>query len=331
MGTGRPCAAHVTMSSPARTTAPHSPPSPIRSVPGRPDPGSEPPPRRSGTSAWIRAVRVRQWPKNLLVIAAPAAAGVLGRPGVLARVALAFVMFCLLASAVYLLNDVHDAADDRSHPSKRHRAIASGAIGATAATIVGVVLAAAGLSLALVNGWPLFAVALGYLVLNVAYTGWLRRVAIADIAVIATAFVLRATAGGVAAGVSISRWFIVVVSFSALLVAAGRRLADLMDPASRRSRPVLEEYTAEFLRLVLAVACAVALGAYCLWAFESRQLDELRWRELTIVPFAMALLRYSLLVTRGAGSSPEDVLFGDRFMQVVGLSWIAMFAVTLGS
>ncbi len=285
----------------------------------------------SPARAWIRAVRVRQWPKNLLVFAAPAAADVLLHPGVLSRVVLAFVMFCLLASAVYLLNDVHDVADDRAHPLKRRRAIASGAISTHSATIVGVLAGVAGLALSLVAGIGLFAIAAGYLLLNVAYTGWLRSVAIADIAVIATAFVLRATAGGVAAGVLISRWFIVVVSFSALFVAAGRRLADFMDPSSRASRPVLEQYTAEFLRLVLAVAAAVALGAYCLWAFESKHIDELRWRELTIVPFTLALLRYGLLVTRGGGSAPEEILFEDRFMLVVGAAWVGMFAVALGS
>ncbi len=285
---------------------------------------------RGRVRVWPRAVRVRQWPKNLLVVAAPAAANVLLHPSVLARVLLAFVMFCLLASGVYLLNDVHDLADDRSHPSKRRRAVASGAIAPSTATIVGLLAGAAGLGLSLVAGWGLFAIAAGYLLLNVAYTGWLRRVAIADLAVIATAFLLRATAGGVAAHVPISRWFIVVVSFSALLVASGRRLADLLDPIARRSRPVLEEYTAEFLRLVLGIAAAVALGAYCLWAFEVKTPpDDLPWREVTVVPYTMALLRYGLLVTRGGGSAPEEVLFKDGFMIVVGVAWIALFALSL--
>lgn len=278
---------------------------------------------------WLGAMRVRQWPKNLLVIAAPAAANVLLREGVLARVILAFVVFCLLASGVYLLNDVHDAADDRRHPVKRNRAIAAGDISARRATVVGLLLAVAGLGLSALAGWALLATAAGYLALNVAYTGWLRQVAIADLAVIATVFLLRATAGGLAAGVPISRWFIVVVSFSALLVAAGRRLADLVDLASRRSRPVLEEYTPEFLRIVLAIASAVAIGGYCLWAFEARHPEVPPWRELTVLPFTMALLRYGLLVTRGGGSAPEDILLGDRFMAIVGAAWVVLFACSL--
>ena len=125
--------------------------------------------------------------------------------------------------------------------------------------------------------------------------------AIADIAAVAGAFVLRAAAGGVAAGVPISRWFFVVVSFSALFVAAGKRYSDFLDPAARRSRAVLREYNAEFLHMVLGIACAVALGAYCLWAFQGLGRDALGWREVTIVPFTVALLRYALLVTAGAG------------------------------
>jgi len=127
--------------------------------------------------------------------------------------------------------------------------------------------------------------------------------------------------------VPISRWFIVVVSFAALFVAAGKRYADFVDPAARRSRPVLDQYTAEFLRLVLAVACAVALGAYCLWAFEVSRAGGIPWRAMTICPFTIAVLRYGLLVSAGSAGAPEQVMFGDRFMQVVGAAWLVMFGL----
>ncbi len=192
---------------------------------------------RGGVRVWVRAVRVRQWAKNLLVFAAPAAAAALGQPGVFERVATAFAVFCLLASGTYLINDAHDAVEDRRHPVKRHRPVASGAISATHAICVGAVAVLAGLVLSLSVGDRLLGVACAYGLLNVAYTSWLRRVAIADIAAIAGAFVLRALAGGIAAEVMISRWFILVVSFAALFVAAGKRYADFVDRGSRRSRP----------------------------------------------------------------------------------------------
>jgi decaprenyl-phosphate phosphoribosyltransferase len=289
---------------------------------------SRPRPRSSArVGAWPRAARVRQWTKNLLVFGAPAAAGALGRPGVLGRVSLATFAFCLLSSGVYLINDVRDAAEDRRHPVKRHRPIAAGTIPETEALIAGAGAVAAGVALAAGLGLRFLAVAAAYAALNVCYSVWLRQVAIADIASIAGAFVLRAVAGGVAAHVPISRWFIVVVSFAALFVAAGKRYADFLDPASRRSRAVLNQYTADFLRLVIGVACAVALGAYCLWAFQAGRPGTTTWRELTIVPFTIVLLRYGLLITHGRCGAPEEVMFSDRFTQIVGAAWLVMFGL----
>jgi decaprenyl-phosphate phosphoribosyltransferase len=126
-----------------------------------------------------------------------------------------------------------------------------------------------------------------------------------------------------------SPWFVVVVSFAALFVAAGKRYGDFIDPAARRSRPVLEQYTAEFLRLVIGVAAAVALGAYCLWAVAAAHPASTPWREVTIVPFTVAILRYGLLVSAGEAAAPEDVFFGDRFIQIAGAVWLATLALSL--
>lgn len=286
------------------------------------------PPARA-VGAWVRAVRVRQWPKNLLVFGAPAAAGALVRAQVLQRAGLMALAFCLLSSGAYLLNDLHDMREDRKHPVKRHRPIASGAIAPRSGRLVALLVLAGGLGLAAGLGTASLAIAGAYAGLNFAYTGWLRRVAVADIAAIAAAFVIRAAAGGVAAGVPLSRWLFVVVSFSALFVAAGKRYSDWLDPASRGSRRVLSDYSPEFLRLVLAASSAVALGAYCLWAFQPGQPGAVVWREVTIAPFTLALLRYGLLVTGGRGGAPEEIMLSDRFIQCVGLIWLLTFALGL--
>ena len=286
-------------------------------------------PRVGGIGLWVRAVRVRQWPKNLLVFSAPAAAGALGRPAALERASVAALAFCLLASGAYLFNDLRDAREDRHHPLKCRRPIASGAISRPRALAASAAAIATGLVLSAGLGVASLEVALGYAALNFGYATWLRRVAIADIAAIAAAFVIRATAGGVAAGVPLSRWLFVVVSFAALFVAAGKRYGDLLDPASRRSRAVLAQYNADFLRMVIGIACAVALGAYCMWAFQAVHPDTSAWREATIVPFTIALLRYGLVVTDGGGGAPEEIMLGDRFMQLVGLAWVLMFGLGL--
>jgi decaprenyl-phosphate phosphoribosyltransferase len=282
-----------------------------------------------GARAWARAARVHQWPKNLLVFAAPLAAGALGRPGALTRVTVAFAAFCLLATGAYLMNDVRDIAEDRRHPVKRHRPIASGAVAPGHALIAGIAAILLGLAVSAAVTPGLAAVAFAYALLNVAYTTRLRYIAIADICAIAGAFVIRAVAGAIATGVPSSPWFVIVVSFAALFVAAGKRYADFLDPAARRSRPVLEQYTAEFLRLVIGVAAAVALGAYCLWAFAGTRPAEMPWRGLTIAPFTVAMLRYGLVVSGGGAGAPEEILFGDRFIQVAGAVWMAMLALGL--
>lgn len=287
----------------------------------------QPPPPTLST--WVRAIRVRQWPKNLLVFGAPAAAGALERGATLQRVALAALAFCLLSSGTYLLNDLRDAREDRRHPVKRHRPIASGAIAPGRAVIVAIALVAAGLALSALLGMDSLAVAGAYTVLTIAYSAWLRHVAIADIVVIAALFVIRAAAGGVAAGIPISRWFFVVVSFSALFVAAGKRYADFLDLGSRQSRKVLAEYNADFLRMVIGTAAAVALTGYCLWAFQGPITADGTWREATVIPFTVALLRYGLLLTGGQGAAPEDILAGDRFMQCTAVAWIFTFLLAL--
>ena len=300
-------------------TRPEPAPAPVRRMPAA----------RSRRGAWPRAVRVRQWPKNLLVFAAPAAAGALSRPGVAGRVALAALAFCLLSSGAYLLNDLRDAPEDRRHPVKRHRPIAARTIAPGNAAIAAVVLLAGGLALAAAIGMTTLVWATASVGLNFAYTTWLRRIAIADIAAIAGAFVIRAAAGGAAAGVPISRWFFVVVSFSALFVAAGKRYADFTDPVSRASRRVLDDYDADFLRMVMGASCAVALGAYCLWAFGTGHGGVPAWREATILPFTLALLRYGLLATAGRGAAPEEILLSDRFVQLAGLAWALSFGLSL--
>jgi decaprenyl-phosphate phosphoribosyltransferase len=277
----------------------------------------------------VRAIRVRQWPKNALVFGAPLAAGALSQPGVVERVTLAAVTFCLLSSGAYLLNDLRDAAEDRRHPVKRYRPIAARAIAPTRAFAVAMAAIGTALLLAALLGPIFLAVAIAFAALNFSYTSWLRSVAIADITAIAGTFVIRAAAGAVAAGVPISRWLFVVVSFSALFAAAGKRYADLMDPASQGSRSVLAEYNADFLRMVIGCACAVALGAYCLWAFGTTIDGAAPWREATIIPFTIALLRYGLLVTGGRGGAPEEILLEDRFIQLTGLAWLLTFAVGL--
>jgi len=281
----------------------------------------------------LRAVAVtmrpRQWTKNALVVAAAGAAGALGHDDVPARVTLAGVAFCLLASGIYFVNDVRDAREDRLHPRKRSRPVAAGELDPRLAVALGSLLMLGGLALCVVVRPLLAVVGLGYLALTLSYTLLWRHVPVLDVVAIAGGFVLRAVAGGVAAPVALSRWFIVVVTFAALLVAAGKRRAELRrtDPVGLSRRRVLELYTPQLLRLIIAGSAAVALFAYCVWAFAVPSVHGFPWRPLTILPFAMCLLRYGTLVRAGAGEAPEYLLLRDRPLAFAGLAWLVLFAL----
>ena len=286
-------------------------------------------PRHGPVRAAVATMRPKQWIKNALVVAAAGAAGALGHDDVPARVALATGAFCLLASGVYAVNDVLDAREDRRHPVKRHRPVAAGTLDPIAATALGLWLMLAGLIVCAVIAPLLALVGAAYLGLTISYSLFWRRVLVLDIVAIAGGFVLRAVAGGVAAPVTLSRWFLLVVVCDAVFVAAAKRYAELRRAGHDRlaGRRVLNSYSPRLLELILTASAAVALVAYCVWAFELPAVSGIPWRPLTIAPFAACLLRYGALVRAGAGEAPEDLLLADRPLQLAGLAWLVLFAL----
>jgi len=269
--------------------------------------------------------------KNILVFAAPAAAGVLSEGEILRDSILAFFVFSLASVGTYFINDISDVESDRLHPKKRHRPIAAGSVGVPLAWGVAVTSLVASLTLAAaLNGWRLAAVVAGYLLLTFSYSTWLKRLAVIDLACVAAGFVLRMIAGGIATDVPISNWFLTVASFSSLFVVAGKRYAEVVEMGEGQagSRAVLKDYTASFLRTTCGVAMAVAVASYCQWAFERADIAGSHvWYELSAVPWVMSLLRYLLLLERGQGGTPEDVLLSDRALQVLGVIWLLLFAL----
>jgi decaprenyl-phosphate phosphoribosyltransferase len=266
--------------------------------------------------------------KNALVAAAPGAAGVLLHRTILGRTGLAFAAFCLVAGGMYLLNDASDVRWDRQHPRKRHRPVAAGVISVRTAVVAGCAWVAAGLGVSAVLGLAFSVVVAAYVGLTVAYTVWLKRVAVIDLAVVASGFVLRAVGGSEAAGVRISEWFLILISFGALFVVAGKRHgeATAATEAGAEDPARAEGYTIPYLRYVWMVSSAVSIAAYCLWAFaEPHVRHGVAWSEVSAVPFVLAVLRYALLLEWGHGAAPEDVLYSDRTLQVLVLLWLAVY------
>ncbi len=287
--------------------------------------------RRGPALALLVACRPKQWVKNLLVFAAPGAAGVLGNPDDLLATIGAFVAFCLAASATYLVNDAHDVEADRAHATKRHRPIASGELSIGFALAAAAVFALASLAVSVAVRPQLALVVVGYVALTTTYSAVLKHVVILDVVALASGFVLRAVAGAVATDVPISNWFFIVTSFGSLFMAVGKRHAEVvtMGADAGNHRRVLDGYTPEFLAYLRSVSSGVVLVAYCLWAFERADIADVSfpWYQISIVPFATAVLRYAQLLEAGEGGAPEDLVLRDRMLLLAGAVWAVVFGL----
>jgi decaprenyl-phosphate phosphoribosyltransferase len=287
--------------------------------------------RPSLISALIRTARPKQWSKNLLVFAAPGAAGVLDNAEPLKQTLIAFVCFCLAASGTYFLNDAADVESDRLHPTKRFRPVAAGQVSVGLARIVGVVLIVASVALSFTARWQLAVTIAGYVVITTLYSTVLKHVAVVDIVAVAAGFVLRAVAGATATGVPISDWFFIVASFGSLFMVAGKRHAERLEVGDNAAsvRATLGEYSDSYLAYLRAVSSGTVFVAYSIWAFEKAHEANasVPYYQLSILPFVLGVLRYALLVDQGQGAAPEEVILKDRALQVIGLLWLVVFGL----
>jgi decaprenyl-phosphate phosphoribosyltransferase len=273
----------------------------------------------------VRASRPRQWVKNVLVFAAPAAGAGLGDGEVIVKAVLTFVAFCLVSSATYILNDVGDVEADRRHPTKRNRPIAAGVVPVPVALGAVVALLLGGLGLAYAINWRLGLLLTGYKALTIAYTFRLKHTAILDIMIVASGFVVRSISGGVAVDITLSKWFLAVTCFGSLFMVAGKRHGELLHVGDGSTRKALEQYTLEYLRFVVTMAAAVTIVTYCLWAFEHPRTSDIPWWGLSIAPFVMGIMRYALLVDQGKGGAPEELVIKDPGLRLIGIAWVALF------
>ena len=280
----------------------------------------------------LKTMRPRQWVKNVLVLAAPFAGGQLFAPGIAVQLVIAFAAFSIAASGIYLINDANDVAADRAHPTKRMRPIAAGIVPVRLAVVVAVLLLAGALALSLLAGLPLLIVVAVYVVVQLSYCFWLKHQPVLDICIVASGFLLRAIAGGAATGIPLSQWFLLSAGFGSLFMVAGKRYAEMVlsEKTGAKIRKSLESYSASYLRFVWALSATTLIMTYCLWAFEIREVEHNTvWSQISIVPFVIAVLRYSVDVDGGNGGEPEEIALGDRVLQVLAFVWIGtlVFAV----
>ncbi|MGW4479232.1 decaprenyl-phosphate phosphoribosyltransferase [Rhodococcus triatomae] len=279
----------------------------------------------------VKAMRPRQWVKNVLVLAAPLAAGTVDELDVLLPVALAFVVFCMAASGIYLVNDAMDVEADRQHPTKRFRPIAAGVLPVNLAYAMAVVLLGGSIGLSFIANWQLAVVMAIYIVIQLAYCFGLKHQAVIDICIVSSGFLIRAIAGGVAADIPLSQWFLLIMAFGSLFMAAGKRYAELQlaEATGAKIRKSLEYYTATYLRFVWTLSATAVVICYGLWAFERDQAENSIWYAISMVPFTIAILRYAVDVDGGEAGEPEEIAFRDRVLQVLAVAWIGVVGVAV--
>lgn len=282
----------------------------------------------------IKALRPRQWIKNVLVVAAPLAT--LGGNvhydygDLFFKVGVAFVAFSLAASSIYLVNDARDVEADRQHPTKRFRPIAAGVISPSLAYGLAIALASTTLAISAAIA-PSLALVIGvYLAIQLGYCFGLKHQAVLDICIVSSAYLMRAIAGGAATGIPLSQWFLLVMAFASLFMVAGKRYAELQlaERTGAKIRKSLEGYTDTYLRFVWTMSATAVVVCYGLWAFE-RDGYSGSWFAVSMVPITIAVLRYAVDVDGGVAGEPEDIVLQDRVLQVLGVAWIAIICVAI--
>ena len=282
----------------------------------------------SPAASLVRALRPRQWVKNVLVAAAPVAASTLDDGSTLVRTIAAFAIFIAASGSTYLFNDAADVDIDRSHPTKRHRPIASGHVSIGLALRAAGVLGAGAIAAAWLLAWQFGVVVAAYLAINLAYTAGVKHLPAVELAAIASGFVLRAIGGGASTNTPLSAWFIVVVCSASLFIVAGKRSAELIRTAGAGGRLVLRHYSVRQLQLVRAVAAGTAVVAYALWVLnQNLAIDWLAG--LSLLPFGGALGRYSTAIEAGRGEDPEDIALGDRGFQLMCACWLLIYGAAV--
>jgi len=288
--------------------------------------------RGSVPALLIRSLRPGQWTKNLVVFAGLIFGRELLHASSVWRAIAAFAVFCALSGAVYLVNDIMDREADRRHPLKARRPIASGALAPNVAGAAAGVLALGALAAAFALGVPFGLVALGYVLLQFAYSGPLKHVVILDVLAIAIGFVLRAAAGAVVVGVPISHWLLVVTILLALFLSLSKRRHELVLLAggATEHRPILGEYSPYLLDQMISVVTASTLVAYIFYCISPETVQKFGTDMLGLtIPFPLyGIFRYLYLVhRREGGGSPSQMLLTDRPLLACVALWAAAVVV----
>jgi decaprenyl-phosphate phosphoribosyltransferase len=281
----------------------------------------------------LLAARPRQWGKNLLVFAAPLAAGTLTHGRILLLALVAFAVFVAASAGTYLLNDVYDAERDRAHPVKMLRPVASGRLNLILAAAAGMTLLSIAVAFSLAVDRELLAVIVAtYGALVVAYGAGVKQIPGMELLVVSAGFVLRPLAGAAATGVRPSGWFLAVCSLASLTIAIGKRQVELIRLGSTAAlhRPALGSYSVRWLRRCRMLVAVLTVGAYSGWSLSGVPSHQRVAALVSLVPIVFGLVRLGWLNDRGVGGAPEEVVVRDRWLLAACVVWLVTFVGGLG-
>ncbi len=283
---------------------------------------------------FIQLMRPHQYTKNLFLFM-PLFFGLkITDPALFIKTAIAALSFCLVSSSVYILNDLFDIEEDRKHPEKKKRPIASGRVNRQYAGILMVILLAGGLSLSLLVNIKLIYLLAVYILFNAAYTLRLKHVVLVDVLIISTGFIIRLTAGSAASGIELSSWIVVMTFLLALFLSFAKRRDDLIIylESGNKVRRVIDGYNLEFLNAAMMIMASVVIVSYLMYTSSSAVIKKTGSESLYITAFwvVTGILRYmQIIFIHNNSGSPTIILLKDRFIQLIILGWIITFGVII--
>lgn len=283
--------------------------------------------------SYIQLMRIKQWVKNLFVFVAAFFSGKVLEAEVFLNSLYAFLLFSLIASAVYVINDIADVEKDRMHPTKKNRPIAAGKIKISNAWILlFILIGTAALGLLLFANWQLAGILVLYFVMNILYSFRLKQVAIVDIFIIAFGFLLRVLAGGAATGLQITDWAILLNFVLALVLAAGKRRGEMKNmEITGETRKALAGYSVNYLDIILAISSTVAIVCYIMFIVSPEAQERFHHNIIYTVVFVIfGIFRYlQLALVFNNSESPTKILYQDNYIRFTVLLWLVAFLLLI--
>jgi 4-hydroxybenzoate polyprenyltransferase len=282
-------------------------------------------------SSIVKLMRPHQYIKNFFIFLPLFFASRITDTPLLFQTIVAFIAFSLVASAVYILNDFQDINDDRQHPDKKHRPLASGDISTPQAVIIMVLLFFTGTALMVSISYQSLAILLVYVIMNIAYSFSLKHVAILDVTIISIGFVLRLFVGSAAASIPLSIWIVIMTFLLALFLALAKRRDDVLIylNTGKKMRQVIDGYNLQFLDAAMAIMASVVIVSYIMYTTSTEVIERVqsKYLYLTALFVILGIMRYlQIAFVKNDSASPTRIVLKDRFMQLTLLGWITTFA-----